>query len=165
MKMYEIKRIPVLLIMVIGMVWAGIVQGEMSFTKRLVNPNKLQKQGKNFFNPKLYLVDDDSVVHVKTGKYLAERVYALYLKGKKSWFFALTNKRGKFVKPLEIIYFNTVIPGKYLGAKNPYQHYRFTRNWKWKPTKKKVEYFSWVLSKPQVFKRTMYLSTPKKGNK
>ncbi len=123
------------------------------YEKNVLIPSKTK--GIRKFSPKLYDVETDTLTE-NDGKLLPQRVYAVYVNEKRSWFFTLTTKKGDLTKPLEVIYYNTVLPGKFLGVKNTFQNYRFTKKWGWVATRRNVESFYWVLSSPQVFKRVMF---------
>lgn len=149
--------------LMLGFAFSNRCLAEESFNKRLVDPDNLKTADSDLYQPKLYELESDALIQGKPGTPLPDRVYAVYLKEKKSWFFALTNQHGKFALPMELIRFKTVIPGKYLGAKNPYQRYQLNSKWKWVPTNLDEEYYLWVLSRPQAFKRIMFFPPPADG--
>ena len=124
--------------------------------KRLLDPDNLKQDSKALNLPKLYNVIDDSLTLVPAGTYLPNRVYTVYVSEKNSWYFTLTNSRGKFQEPLELLDANTVLIGTSVGAKDPAIRYKLSGDWKWSVTKAPIEYFLWVLSIPQKLKRIRY---------
>lgn len=124
--------------------------------KKLLNPYNLKNFNKQDKSPKLYDIEEDTVIQVENGKLLPHRIYTVYLEEKKAWFFAKTNSRGKFVEPKEIIHANSVFSGEFLGAKNTSVNYKLSPDWKWVVTKAKEEYFFWVLSQPQTIKHVTF---------
>lgn len=112
--------------------------------------------GKKADSPKLYHADTDAVSQ-EGDALLPRRIYAVYIKERKGWFFALTNARGNLPIPLEVFYPGSILPGSFLGAKNPLDRFKLTKDWKWVATKKGEQHFLWVVTEPPAYKKVTFL--------
>lgn len=124
-------------------------------SKRLLNPENLSNE-KSKRDPKLYTQSDDSVAQPKGGEVLPNRVYGVYVESKGGWMFSMTNGHGAFAEPQELLTPGTVLPGKYIGAKNPLDRFKLNKEWKWEQTIEKEKHLLYVESDPPALKKVTY---------
>lgn len=103
-----------------------------------------------------------------TMKLIPRRVYGRFDEKKKQWFFEITNDRGEFPSPSELLRADTVLNGSFFGQ-SPKKNYLFTRDGKWAPTKLNEVHYLWVEDKPEYIKiigfRDPASTTPKYSRK
>jgi hypothetical protein len=106
-------------------------------------------------NPKLFDLKTGKLIPNTGEPLLAERVYLFYSKEQQGWFFVLTDKKGKLPSPSEMLFPGTVLPGKFLGAENPYQNFLLSGQFQWIGSKKRIEYLLRVMesTKEAYFKK------------
>ncbi len=92
----------------------------------------------------------------------ANRVYLYFLPRENRWYQVVTDSYGKLkTNPMEYLRAATVLPGSFLGAKNPFQNYFLGRDRLWTPTFKKEHYEFWVDSTPPLAKYVDFDPMPK----
>ena len=150
------SRVAWFFLLILGLVPQEKIMAKV--TERLLRIPHNQTTKKDWLKqPKLYGVDSDDLVQGSKDGFLPERVYAVFNEKQQAWFFALTSPGRKFPEPMEILYFKTVLSGRYLGAKNPYQNYKLNEAQKWAPTKEPEIYYFWVLGNPQLIKKVQFI--------
>ncbi len=80
------------------------------------------------------------------------RIYFWHHTPRNRWYFVLTDAFGDFpAQPMEYVRGGTVLPGRYLGARNPKQNYVMNQKGLWVPTFRGEQHYFWVDSeKPRI---------------
>lgn len=124
-------------------------------SKKLLNPEYLQGE-KSKKEPKLYSQVEDAVAQPKTETLSPNRVYGVYVEARNGWMFSLTNSHGNFAEPMEVLYPGSVLPGKFIGAKNPLDRFKLNKDWKWEQTAEKERHLLYILSVPPALKKITF---------
>ncbi len=150
------------LITLLLLVAASAFAVEPAVKTRLLDTYALGTEGNSAETAPRLLVTASGQIELKrgAGPMLPRRVYAIYNQGEKAWVYTLTNFSGKFEEPLELLYKGSVLPGAYIGAKNPYESYKLTEDYRWLATKEGEKHFLLIPSQPNILKRVIYLIPP-----
>lgn len=89
-------------------------------------------------------------------KFLSKRVYLVFDEKNKKWIYVLTDFEGQLPEPLEAFRNLTVLPGKYLGAKNPKYRYQLTAQGIWVRTFQQQQQYLWVYGSPPKIKAVTF---------
>lgn len=114
-------------------------------------PSKLSQRG-----PKLYDLQKGTFTDVNGRELLSQRIYAVYVADRNEWSFALTDLKGALPEPIEIFCEKSVLPGLYLGARDPSVAYELNGQGKWINTKQREDTSVLILSQPEKKKRTLF---------
>lgn len=118
------------------------------------------------FPPLLFDVDHQEEVLAQRSKLvptstfaplLPNRIYLVYSKIDKLWYYVLTDFEGHFPEPFEAVRWRSIFSGRYLGAHKPDQRYINIDKLLWVPTFKPEVHDFYVFTNPPFFKVIEYL--------
>ena len=137
----------------------AITHAEEKGRQRLLDTYNLSSATGDALSPRLLVATEGEPTLVKQQgpPFLPNRVYGIYNRQEKAWVYTWTNWYGKIPEPLELLYKGTILPGSYIGAKNPFQNFELTANYHWVPTEEKEKQYLLIPSEPNLVKRITYL--------
>lgn len=98
---------------------------------------------------RMYLYDHDKKDSVRVkDEVLYERVYVRFNPVLDEWVFMLTDERGYFANPPEVLMVGSVLPGYKIGSRNYMENFRFELGGKWVQTKQSELHRLVILSRP-----------------
>ncbi len=108
------------------------------------------------------LAQRDKLVPTSTfAPLLPNRIYLVYSKEDKLWFYVLTDFEGHFPEPFEVVRWRSVFSGRYLGARKPDQRYINIDKLLWAPSFKPEVHDFYVFTNPPFFKVIEFLPVMK----
>jgi len=123
--------------LLVFLLFPGLFFAREGAQQRLLKSTKVLKPKEKI--RKLYIVETHETIPVLNKAILPERVYLVFNQEQNGYFFALSDQEAKFSAPEEFFAEGSVLPGLYLGSKNPYQKYKLNAEGRWVPTKDEQE--------------------------